>query len=113
MTTPRPVTGPGTGRDQDEWREVFSWEARRATSTDAGEGYFEVVGGYDVLVRLRASRAPVTGALLIASTPDALTQTVEAMLRRLAARWATLDAGARVQALAHAKRTAAHAGWAR
>ena len=93
------------------WRQTFEWFSRPATSGLDGLGFATVVGGYDVLVRERRTGRPVTGAMVIAATPDELRQEVESMLSRFAVEWSKQQPDERRRNLAIAAETACTMGW--
>ena len=90
---------------------LFMWEFRPATSAVDGTGFFEVVGGYEVLVRHRKTGFPVIGAFLIAESKAALSRQVEAMLARFEPRWLAQSPTVREANLAIAAETARAEGW--
>ena len=74
-----------------------------------GTGFFQVVGGYDVLVCFNGR--PVTGAFVVAASDEELVRNIEARLGRLKGRWLRQTPAERASNLKIAAKTARQQGW--
>ena len=90
---------------------LFVWKSRPATSSEAGDGFFTMVGGYEVLVMERCTGRPVTGGTVVAGSAKELTRIVERMLKQFERQWRAQTVKDRRRNMAMALRTAIDAGW--
>ena len=88
---------------------VFVWRSRLATSDERGDGFFTIVGGYDVLVLVDGK--PATGGMIVASSEAELAEEVEKMLVPFKRHWLTQSRTERRRNLAIAAETARQSGW--
>ena len=85
---------------------LFWWESRPAKT-----GIWNLIGGYDVIVRERGTGRPVTLARVSAESERALTTKVDAMLGKFTSLWTKKTARGKEQSLAIAAEMARRSGW--
>lgn len=91
--------------------QLFTCKSRPATSGSAGDGFFTVVGGYEILVVEQKTGRPVTGWMVVAANERDLNDQLEAMLDRFAPRWLAQSPAEKARNMKIAKETALSDGW--